>query len=113
MEGRSILRLFLFIGISVFFLSCAQTEGKTKIPKNLTPTKLRIILENPKAYDGKKVLLSGIFSGACSEGCEFTYSEGTATITIYPNYELAKMTKQEILFEDGKIKGDRDLGEIS
>lgn len=70
-----------------FIMSCTREKGTqsgTKIPANHTIEKLADITADPKAYNGKTVVIKGIISGQCPSLCEFFYSEGTHRATIFP-----------------------------
>ena len=53
------------------------------IPEDVSPTKLKAILENPDAYKDKEVVLEGNYGTACCP-TDFSYKEGVETIAVAP-----------------------------
>ena len=47
------------------------------------------ILESPGAYDGQTVVLQGVLTGLCASLCDFTYTEGGRSVTIFMGSEKA------------------------
>jgi hypothetical protein len=82
--------LFYFLMIiplaAVTFLLLSRAGGEIEmlaIPPDMEVTKLREILENPAAYDGKRVLLEGLVGPGCLT-CpgDFPYQEGVHSIQM-------------------------------
>jgi hypothetical protein len=50
---------------------------------DVTPTPLAEILASPEAFDGQTVVLKGILTGQCASLCDFTYTEGRQSVTVF------------------------------
>ena len=101
MNGKWFLGYLLLV-TQLFFLGCARTENAVsksaglKIPADEKVTSLSEVLKNPEVYHQKKVLLEGIFVGACPSLCDFTFQDGVNTITMYPKgFKLPKIQKRQ------------------
>jgi hypothetical protein len=86
--------VFLLVAIA----SGCQKSGGVKlgvdIPRDVAVTKLAAVLEDPAAYDGKSIVMKGIVSGQCASFCEFYFSDGPHTVTIFPQgYQFPKLEK--------------------
>lgn len=62
-------------------------KGKTRygeiIPDNVKVVKLKTILDNPKEYKDREVVLEGNFGGVCC-ATDFKYKEGLDMVEVYP-----------------------------
>ena len=83
MKRYYILSIIMFLCV----LTLAACGGKktigTPAPVDAAPVPLTKILDEPAAYDGKTVVLRGILTGQCSSLCDFTYTEGRQSVTVY------------------------------
>ena len=91
---------FYFLGCTKICTTCTKTEDTVlrsvglKIPADKEATSLSELLKKPEDYHQKKVLLEGVFAGACLSLCKFTYREGKDVITVYPrDFKLPKIKK--------------------
>lgn len=81
-------KIFLFLMFLILSLSSVGW-GKGKvyygeaIPSNLTVVKLKDILENPKDYKDKEIILEGNFGTPCC-ATDFNYKEGLDLVEVYP-----------------------------
>ncbi|MEK7475994.1 MAG: hypothetical protein AAB152_10235 [Candidatus Coatesbacteria bacterium] len=64
------------------------------VPADWKPVALAEVLGAPKAWSGKSVVLEGEVSWVCPEGCDFTYTEGTKSVTVYPRDMALKGLKK-------------------
>lgn len=66
-------KIFLFVLVTIFLSSSVFADGGKKYGKGITlkeKTKISKIMENPKDYIGKKVLVEGTVVDVCSKrGC--------------------------------------------
>lgn len=62
-------------------------QGKSRygeiIPDTVKVVKLKEVLENPKEYKDKAVVLDGNFGGVCC-ATDFKYKEGLDMVEVYP-----------------------------
>lgn len=62
-------------------------QGKSRygeiIPDTVKVVKLKEILQNPKEYKDKEVVLEGNFGGVCC-ATDFKYKEGLDMVEVYP-----------------------------
>lgn len=79
---KKILLLCLLLA-ALLAAGCAGEEAAVSIPAGMERTRLADILENPSAYDGKKVLLEGVVGRGCLSCPDFPYQEGVDTIQIF------------------------------
>lgn len=98
-KKRFIAYAFIFLTTVLFssYVKAAERIDKRvglNIPLEAKAIKLAEIIENPAVYHGKKLLLEGVFAGACPSLCDFTYREGAKSITVYPqDFKLPKIKK--------------------
>lgn len=80
---KKIVWLILFV---VILSSCTKLQDDApEVPQEVGVTALREIIENPSAFDGKKVLLSGTVAGICvTARCHFVFQEAGEAVTIHP-----------------------------
>lgn len=80
---KKIVWLFLFVAI---LSSCTMPQNDApEVPQEVSVTALREIIENPAAFDGKKVLLSGTVAGICvTARCHFVFQDSGEAVTIHP-----------------------------
>lgn len=98
--------------LGVFMVSLALTgtvEGKERygqvMPVNLEVVKLKEILENPKVYKGKEVVLEGNFGGVCSDGEDFYFKEGLEIVEVVPKgFPMPKFKKGKSIRVYGVVK---------
>ena len=81
--------LFFAVCLALMFIgfTASESEAKTQlgvdIPQNEPVVKLAAVLENPDAFDGKKIVMKGIVSGQCPALCEFFFKDGIHSATIF------------------------------
>lgn len=98
--------------MGVFMVSLALTgtvEGKDRygqaLPKGVEVVKLKEIVENPKAYKGKEVVLEGNFGGVCSDGEDFYFKEGLEIVEVVPkDFPMPKFKKGKAIRVYGVVK---------
>ncbi len=87
MLKRGIL-VVMFLSVTAVTLTLAGC-GKDKvrygeaIPGNVKVVKLKKIIESPKEYKDKEVVLEGNFGGICCP-TDFNYKEGLEMVEVYP-----------------------------
>lgn len=118
MLSNSILKMSLFIVVSVLLLGCSQRLEAKKmgidIPGDVEVTKIVQILNNPNNYNGKKVLLKGKVAKVCHSLCHFTYQEGRTSIDIYPkDFKLLGLKKGQKVKVYAEIKAGKERVIIS
>lgn len=83
MFKRGILLTGLLV-ITLVFVGCGK--GKVRYgesaPNNVKVVKLEEILQNPKEYKDKEVVLEGNYGNYCCAS-DFVYKEGLETIEVY------------------------------
>lgn len=52
-------------------------------PADTPAVPLAAILESPETYDGRTVVLRGTLTGQCASLCDFTYTEGGRSVTVF------------------------------
>lgn len=92
MKAKSIFITIAVAGIALalmFAAGCMQkTELGQPIPANATPAKLADIMENPVAYKGREVVLTGNYAGHCCP-TDFNYKEGVHAVECYyPGFKV-------------------------
>jgi hypothetical protein len=50
---------------------------------DVAATPLAAVLDAPEQYDGQTVVLKGVLEAQCAALCDFTYSEGGRSVTVY------------------------------
>ena len=58
-------------------------------PAETAAVPLADVLASPEAYDGRTVVLRGTLTGLCAELCDFTYTEGGRSVTIFMGSDKA------------------------
>lgn len=100
----------LLFGILMFSLALTATvEGKDRygqaVPKGAEVVKLKEIVENPKAYKGKEVVLEGNFGGVCSDGEDFYFKEGLEIVEVVPkDFPMPRFSKGKPIRVYGVVK---------
>lgn len=78
----------VFVAVTLALTGCGKNKvwyGEA-IPDNVKVVKLKAVLEAPKEYEDKEVVLEGNFGGVCSTSCatDFNYKEGLERVEVYP-----------------------------
>jgi multidrug efflux pump subunit AcrA (membrane-fusion protein) len=77
-----------WLAMSVVAVLIAAGCGGTKTVgtpagADVSATPLAAVLEAPEKYDGQTVVLKGVLEAQCAAQCDFTYSEGGRSVTVY------------------------------
>lgn len=100
------MKKLIFLLLILFLSACARNESIPPIPPGMQATNLVDVINNPAAYDGKKVLLVGSVGNFCAtSGCHFTFQDSGETIDIYPKgFKLPKLKKGQALKVYAEVK---------
>lgn len=83
-----VLAIAVALGLTIIGAGGCGRDATLKlgvdIPADEPVVRLATVMENPDAYDGRKVVMQGIVSGQCAALCEFFMLDGGDTATIYP-----------------------------
>jgi len=76
--------LGMAFGAALIAAGCGGTKTVgTPAGADVSATALAAVLEAPEKYDGQTVVLKGVLEAQCAALCEFTYSEGGRSVTVY------------------------------
>jgi len=96
------------------------------VPNNVEVVKLEKILQNPKEYKDKEVVLEGNFGGACC-ATDFNYKEGLDSVEVYPKgfpnpklnrgkpirvYGIVRSIEKRAESEEGEEKKEEEHHEV-
>lgn len=74
----------LLAGVMLALAGCDATTTVGTPARSDTPaTPLAEVLAAPEKYDGQTVVLKGVLTAQCASRCDFTYTEGNRSITIF------------------------------
>jgi hypothetical protein len=74
----------MLAGVLLVAGGCGGTKTVGTPAHAETPaTPLAAILEAPEKYDGQTVVLKGVLTAQCAALCDFTYTEGNRSVTVY------------------------------
>ncbi|MCS7250765.1 MAG: hypothetical protein N2323_01255 [candidate division WOR-3 bacterium] len=69
--------------ITILLISCQVKDKYGKeIPQDLSPIKIREILNSPTSYQNKEVLVIGKITAECGSGCWFFIQDETGQIYV-------------------------------
>jgi uncharacterized protein YdeI (BOF family) len=95
------LMTILTISMAVLSAGCLANQGEKTISRNDT-VQIGAILENPAAYNGTTVLISGKVVNQCGSGCWFFLDDGTGTlyVDLLPNnFAIPPMAGSKVTVE--------------
>jgi|GEM_PF-1002794 len=74
----------IMAGAMLVLAGCGGTKTVgTPASSDTAATPLAAVLDTPDRYDGQMVVLKGVLTAQCAALCDFTYSEGNRSVTIY------------------------------
>lgn len=106
MKKIIILLFIVFLSAVAMQESIASVLSGAPIPSEIQTLKLSDVINNPAAYDGKKILLVGSVANFCAtSGCHFTFQDSGESIDIYPKgFKLPKLKKGQIVKIYAEVK---------
>lgn len=84
MFKRGVL-IVLFLAMTLTLVGWGEGNARygEAVPNNINVVKLEKILQNPKEYKDKEVILEGNYGNYCCAS-DFVYKEGLEAIEVYP-----------------------------
>jgi hypothetical protein len=107
--------IILVLSFIIFWCNAPDSDKPLRlgveVPKTELIVKLADVIENPDAFNGKKIVMNGVVFGQCGSLCDFFFKDGIHTVTIYPQgFKFPKLEHDkpvtiytEIIKGDGKL----------